>query len=937
MSVQEAYWFVTGTGARPGVIRVFVSSTFEDMARERDLFAREVFPGLRRECASRGLLFEDVDLRWGVTEEEGRDGKTMSRCLREARRSDVLIALLGERRGWLPSASELPDDAEPWLTSYRGASATELEVLCWLHHHSEQQGALFYVRSRAAIDSNELRRRFHGYDLRLPRSPRNYWEASELADFARRDLVTLLDERGPALPSSILAQDQLLQESIERALCHDHVAFGDILEALDRDVARGPTLLTGQTGGGKSSTLAAWAGRARAHVPRRGFGALLGRAAPRAARRVMVHFPSASPRALTVTGLWGRLAFDLAQGRELEPTALQDHLRMRETALSLLAELAAKQPVVLVLDDVDLIAAPGPALGWLPEVFPKGVSALASCSTSTTVDVLRARGWRIRELPFPTKAELREVLRARLDAGGKALSTEQEQALLAGGRPGSPQRLVTVIDELQVLGRFDSLDEQIDEYVALPSLEALMERRLDRLESEMSRQQLSKALALLVMARHGLPESELRELAGTHQPMSALDLTRLRDAFGPMIRDSAGYLMFANRELRGVAQTRYLAGPDVERRTRQEILSLQLRRPASLRKAEEALFQCRRLQDAPLLVQLLSDPELIRAAWPLLSSEVIAAWSWLERLGTARADATYREVSHRAGHQPEVVLAIAELLLALEKFHPACELFSKLAARFADVEPARALACLVRQALSERGLGLLNHPIQVLEDALLQSRGDASAELYAALGELLWERGAARDVERAFQLHEQEIALRKANHDVAGEAVARLHRERAHSTLADPKQSLGIVDGIVGHARACNQLGTLAGALALKGALLRKLGSTKRSSDCLEEAERLSRLLGRRQALLAIAIERAWLLQEQGDYDRAFEVLTDIGAECERRGDLLGQCRAQLARAGLYRNIGDIAGAERCEGLVQKLSAAHGLESMSLPLSALSR
>jgi hypothetical protein len=32
------------------VIRVFISSTFRDMMRERDLLVKEVFPELRRKC-----------------------------------------------------------------------------------------------------------------------------------------------------------------------------------------------------------------------------------------------------------------------------------------------------------------------------------------------------------------------------------------------------------------------------------------------------------------------------------------------------------------------------------------------------------------------------------------------------------------------------------------------------------------------------------------------------------------------------------------------------------------------------------------------------------------------------------------------------------------------------------------------------------------------
>lgn len=47
-------------------IRVFLSSTFQDMQAERDHLVKRVFPALKRKCQERGLDFAVVDLRWGV-------------------------------------------------------------------------------------------------------------------------------------------------------------------------------------------------------------------------------------------------------------------------------------------------------------------------------------------------------------------------------------------------------------------------------------------------------------------------------------------------------------------------------------------------------------------------------------------------------------------------------------------------------------------------------------------------------------------------------------------------------------------------------------------------------------------------------------------------------------------------------------------------------
>ncbi len=88
---------------RERVIRVFISSTFRDMMRERDLLVKEVFPELRRKCAKRFVTFTEVDLRWGITEAQANEGQVLPLCLAGIGRSrPYFIGLLGERYGWIP-------------------------------------------------------------------------------------------------------------------------------------------------------------------------------------------------------------------------------------------------------------------------------------------------------------------------------------------------------------------------------------------------------------------------------------------------------------------------------------------------------------------------------------------------------------------------------------------------------------------------------------------------------------------------------------------------------------------------------------------------------------------------------------------------------------------------------------------------------------------
>lgn len=137
------------------VIRVFLSSTFVDFQEERSLLVKQVFPSLRRRARSRGVEIVDVDLRWGVTEEQTKRGETLPLCLAEIDRCrPYFISLLGERYGWVPPADYYKPELlerQPWLREQMGgASVTELEILHGVLCNPEMAGhACFYLRDPA--------------------------------------------------------------------------------------------------------------------------------------------------------------------------------------------------------------------------------------------------------------------------------------------------------------------------------------------------------------------------------------------------------------------------------------------------------------------------------------------------------------------------------------------------------------------------------------------------------------------------------------------------------------------------------------------------------------------------------------------------------------------------------------------------------------------
>ena len=159
-------------------VHVFISSTFKDMHAERDYLVKRVFPKLSEWCERRRLRLVDIDLRWGVTEQDSQSRNTIKVCLDGIDFCrPFFVCFLGQRRGWVPKydtnksdeKNEIPDTTIkdfPVLQekNYAGStSATELEII------------------HALVDP------LHRGKQRDPEKPGEYYEPAKFAFFYLRE------------------------------------------------------------------------------------------------------------------------------------------------------------------------------------------------------------------------------------------------------------------------------------------------------------------------------------------------------------------------------------------------------------------------------------------------------------------------------------------------------------------------------------------------------------------------------------------------------------------------------------------------------------------------------------------------------------------------------------------------------------------------------
>lgn len=142
-----------GTSLEKRVLKIFISSTFQDMQEERDYLMRHTFPELQRLAAQRGVKIIPVDLRWGITEEESKSGKVLELCLQEIDNAiPFFIGIIGERYGWCPSHEEyekstILKEKYPWIERdfKNQLSVTEIEMQYGVLRRKERVNAAFFT------------------------------------------------------------------------------------------------------------------------------------------------------------------------------------------------------------------------------------------------------------------------------------------------------------------------------------------------------------------------------------------------------------------------------------------------------------------------------------------------------------------------------------------------------------------------------------------------------------------------------------------------------------------------------------------------------------------------------------------------------------------------------------------------------------------------
>ena len=865
-------------------IRLFISSTFRDMGRERDHLVKVIFPEIRALCRERGLTFTEIDLRWGLTEEEGALGRIITTCLEEIDRCrPYFLGVIGERYGWVPSYHEVAMDPRigrsfPWVeeAALDGVSILEME---FRHAIDEgvrtEDGFLFYRRSdvdaepqeKEKLDRLAARVEANGYAVEP------YESVEEFGERVRADLMRLIEASHPLGELTPLERERRAHAAFAATRRRAYIPDPDDLAAFDAWLA-GPhaTLVVhGPSGSGKSA-LGAWLAET---ARRRGLVPL-----------VVEHYIGGTPDSGGHIGLMQHVMreikerFDLADDPPEEPAAIESLFPDW-----LARATAATNSTLILIDGIDQLPESARRLDWMPADLPDGVRMMLTARSGPTADLLLSRD--VAELVVrPLTGRRREAVVARyLGEYHKALPSDALRRIADHPLAALPLFLRTLCEELRVHGEHESLVALLNDYLGAAEMTDLFGCVLSRMESDYGAETVETVLMGLDISRHGLRESELTDGLGVRRA----SLSALLHALDFHLLRTEGRMTFFHDYLRRAVKARYAVKEDLLCTLRRRLADVAValvddadveRLGAIEREAtRECLHQLHALGEEEALRERLADPRTL-----LLMGGGDAEYELMEYWRNAADPVdipTYCQAAASAANEEEWESA-TRVDVAMRR----ARLYRTIGEWDAAYDEATACTELAEECGSDTLAAVLDESGRL---ALLRGRYDEALTTFERENTIAEESGDARACA------------------VAAGNVAAVHLERGNYAAA--------IDGFTEMREASRRAGDRSSAAraALKlGEILSDRNDRDGSRAYLQEAHGIYTALGDRRGVASACGQLGLLHWRGGEYDAAMTRYAEESAICDAIGDRQGHAMA-IGKIGLvHLDRADLDGAESC-------------------------
>ena len=511
-------------------IRVFLSSTFQDLQHERDYLVKYTFPAIRQIAEKRNVEFSVVDLRWGVTEEEAHQGKVIEICLNEVEETrPFFIGIIGSRYGWCPKETDLEHNQRllhlfPCVADYvqRGLSMTEMEMEYGIHSVQERLYANFYLKDaplspeqedydkliklREKIEQNAEQGLCQAYSFSTPK---------QLGESIYLSLKNLLDDLYPESESNsslILRDKQNFICSQLQAIYHNDQAL-DQLEQQVNNITAPHWLIAfnAPSGVGKSALCANWR-----------------KEAPNIIRTFLNE--------------------DLCTA--------QDALQHLETEMQ--SREIDRNNVIWMIDGLDSLSDEERKLAWIQHESLSNINIVVAARDVLFVKYAQAvasntsRTFKTIQLPIATPSDIRHITIDYLRHFAKGLSEKQLDSIAQTPLFQSMLLLRFFLQEIIQFGEYEKLDEFMQRYLRATNEKELTMAVFERLEKDYGYTLVANYFGLLSMTRLGLDEETLQR----YLELNALQWSAFYGAVTHLSHRSDAAIQL-HSAIKGFAQERY--------------------------------------------------------------------------------------------------------------------------------------------------------------------------------------------------------------------------------------------------------------------------------------------------------------------------------------------------------------------------------------------
>jgi len=925
------------------------------MQSEREELVRRIFPQLKNFCEQRGVILREVDLRWGIPQNEIDEGNLLPTCLAEVTNCHpFFVCFLGNRYGTI--IEKIPEEIlqdKPWLREYQSRSITELEVLLGVFiNPNPLTHAFFYFRHSdylmhadqvnfQDIDAESINK-LESLKDRIRQSrfkPRDYKSPQHLGELLFTDLTDLFEKLFPIKNvTDSFERENIEQNALVEALSYNYSGLQKYFDALDKFAGSQHSLaiITGDAGSGKSALLANWARKYEGHPVRiQPSKSLLNKIYKRILRFLKPSGTESVPESLLITHFvgsteqssdWGmmlrrilmilgnhfQLPLEIPEARHLLPTFFS----------SFLESIPKSEKVILIIDGINKINIDNSysSFSWLPLEFPSNVKLILSATSRADLGDLKQRKHISVEMQPLLVNERETFITDYLEQYRKSLDRQMLRKIASSNNTTNPLYLRTFLEELRLVAKHsEELNSLSDYYLTAQDTQKIFEKLIIRLEKDFNlttpgtNNLVRNTLCLLWASHSGLSENELTELLGTpHNPLPAAIWSPFYLSIKNHLINRIGLLVFFHDSFRQAVETVYLKSDGERLKTHRQIAEYLKKQGSLPRQISELPWHLATLNDWAELSTLLSQQEFLTIAWKTHKYEVQYYWSLIQENSPYRIINAYQPVLDSPSEYKKVLWAVCFLLNENGHISEVLKLlnFLETEARTKN-DDVELQASFSMKAEILKKLGDFDHALIVLrETQVICQRNNNQPALAASFGNqavIMYEKG---DFETALKLHAQEENIYRHIPDLAGLSTSLGNQALNWEKRKDFTKSMELFRE---QERICMQLGDISGLQKNsnnQGLVLWKLGKDNEAIKMLKTSEDICRKLNYLFELQTCLGNQALIFESIGDYDETDELLTEREEICRKipAPAELGRTLWQRSRLYIFKlNVPDFA------------------------------